>query len=102
MFVDVEKRKEATSPSPPVTTNQGSVNQSVLAFHKGELVPTNVVVSTAKTILVQEMRSLSEKEEGKRLHQVHQVVKENHATNTLTVQGQKWNLEAGQKWKHVF
>ena len=75
---------------------------SVLAFHKVKLVPINVVVSTAKTILVREMRSLSEKDGRKRLHQVHQVVKENHAMSTLTVQEQQWNLEVGQKWKHVF
>ena len=102
MFVDAEKEKKATSPSPPVTTNQGSVNLSVLAFHREELVPINVVASTAKTILVREMRSLSEKDGRKRSHQVHQVVKENHAMSTLTVQGQQWNLEVGQKWKHVF
>ena len=53
MIVDAEKGKEAAiSPSPPVTTNQGSIKLSVLAFHKEELVPINVVVSTAKTILV--------------------------------------------------
>ena len=45
---------------------------------------------------------MREKDERKRLHQVHQVVKENHAVSTLTVQGQQWNLEAGQKWQHVF
>lgn len=75
MIVDAEKGKDAAiSPSPPVTTNQGSIKRSVLAFHKEELVPINVVVSTAKTILVLEMRCLSEKDERKRLHQVHQVV----------------------------
>ena len=54
MIVDAEKGKDAAnSPSPPVTTNQpGSIKLSVLAFHKEELVPINVVVSTAKTILV--------------------------------------------------
>ena len=65
----------------------GQRKLSVPAFPKEELVPINVVVSTAKTILVREMWCLSEKDERKRLHQVHQVVKENHAMSTLTVQG---------------
>ena len=102
MFVDAEKGKNVTRPSPPVTTNQGSVNLSALAFHKEELLPISVVVSTAKTSLVREMRRLSERDGRKRLHQVHQVVKENHAMSTLTVQGQQWNLEVGQKWRHAF
>ena len=102
MFVDAEKGKKVTQPSPPVTTNQGNVNISVLAFHTVELVAINVVVSNTKTILVREMRSLSEKDGRKRLHQVHQVVKENLAMSTLTVQGQQWSLEVGQKRKHVF